>query len=326
MRTYHNHNGFTLIELSIVLVIIGILVGLGSGMMGPLTTYVKVRETREIEDSALQSITSWASSRNSIPDTAAFPTVAKSPLDAWSRSMIYLYDANLYSATPTKDTICGRRSAALTLITTDPPATMTNVAFAVLSGAENATLKSMLNGTLNGGPFNGIITATGYAAGTVTVTGPNSDLVRWVTLDELRGKIGCQGAPLKIVNNELPIGAVPNIYSVTLKADGGVPFAASPATYKWCVSTLPAGFAQTGGIQNADCFGLNESSGGVPWAAASSGLTISFPAATVVTGAYPITVVVRDNADGTTNSAACSAVDPGDNCAQKLFVLTVNPQ
>lgn len=324
MRTYSNHSGFTLIELSIVLVIIGMLIGLGSGMIGPLTTFVKVRETRELQDSALQSITSWASSRNSIPDSAGFPTVAKSPLDAWGRNLIYLYDANLYAAAPTKDTICGRRSAALTLVTTDPAATMANVAFVVLSGAENATLKSTLNGNLNGVPLTGIITATGYATGTITVTGPNSDLVRWVTLDELRSKIGCQGAPLKIVNNELPVGAVPNIYSVTLKVDGGVPFATPPATYKWCVSTLPAGFAQAGGIQHADCLGLSESSG--TWAAASSGLTISFPAATVATGAYSITVVARDNADGVTTSAACNGADPGDNCAQKLFVLTVNPQ
>lgn len=311
-----SNRGFTLVELSIVLVIIGLLVGLGAGMVGPMTTFVKVRETRELQDATLQSIISWASSRNTIPNDTGFPTAAKSPLDAWGRNLIYLYDANLYSASPTKDTICGRRTTPLTLVTTDPAATISNVAFVVLSGAENATLKS----TLDGAP----ITVSGAASGTITVTGPNSDLVRWVTLDELRGKTGCQGAPLKIVNNELPVGAVPNIYSVTLKADGGVPFAANPDTHKWCVSTLPAGFAQTGGIQNADCAGLSELSG--TWAAASSGLTISFPAATVSTGAYSITVVARDNADGVATSAACNAAEPGDNCAQKPFVLTVNPQ
>ena len=317
MCKYNNHSGFTLIELSIVLVIIGLLVGLGSGMIGPLTTFVKVRETRDNEDAVVQSITSWASSRNSIPNNTDFPMAARSTLDAWGQRMVYLYDANLSSVSPTKDTICGRRTASLTLITTDPAATINNVAFVVLSGAENGALKS----TLNGPP----ITVSTAATGTITVTGPNSDLVRWVTLDELRSKIGCQGAQLKIVNNELPFGAVPNSYTVTLTADGGVPFAANPNTYRWCISPLPAGFnAPTGGIQNADCLGLSESSGN--WAAASSGLTISFPAATVTTGAYPLTIVARDNADGVTTSSACNGADPGDNCAMKLFVLTVNPQ
>ncbi len=323
--------GFTLIELSIVLVIIGLLVGLGAGMIGPMTTFVKVRETRDMQDASLQSIVSWASSRNTIPhayppadplyvSNTAFTTVAKSPLDAWGRNLIYLYDPNLYSATPTKDTICGRRSTALTLVTTEPAATISNVAFTLLSGADYAALKSSLNGTLSGAPITGVINASGAAAGTITVTGPNSDLVRWVTLDELRSKVGCQGAPLKIVNNELPFGAVPNAYSVTLTADGGVPFS-TPATYKWCV-TLPAGFAQTGGTSNADCLNLAEAS----WATDSAGLTITFPANTVVSGAYQIKVVVRDNADGVTTSNACNNADPGDNCAQKLFVVTVNPQ
>lgn len=313
--TSSNH-GFTLIELAVVLAIIGLLVGLGAGMIGPLTNFVKVRETRDMQDAAMQSITSWTSTRNSIPNDAGFPAVAKSPLDAWGRNLVYLYDANLYSATPTKDTICGRRSTSLTLVATDPAATASNVAFVVLSGAENSALKSTLNGAA--------ITVSGAASGTITVTGPNGDLARWVTLDELRSKIGCQGAPLKIVNNELPFGAVPNSYSVTLTSDGGVPFTTGPATYKWCVSTLPPGFALSGGIQNANCLGLSEASGS--WAAPSDGLVISFPASTVTTGAYPITVVARDNADGIATSAACNSPDPGDNCAQKMFVLTVNPQ
>ena len=313
--------GFTLVELSVVLVIIGMLVGLGAGMIGPLTDFTMVRETRDLQDAALQSITSWASSRNSIPDAAGFPGVVKSPQDAWGRDFVYLYDADLFSASPSKDTICGRRATPLTLVSTDPPATVANVAFLALSGAENSFLKSTLTGSLNGSSLNGIITGSGAATGTVTLNGPNSDLVRWVTLDELRSKAGCQGAPLKIVSNELPVGAVATPYSVTLVADGGVPFAATPSSYKWCVGTLPAGFAQTGGVQNANCLGLNEAG----FAADSTGLTISFAGGAVATGAYPITVVARDNADGLAGSAACNDADPGDNCAQKLYVLTVNP-
>ncbi len=331
MRTYDNHRGFTLIELSIVLVIIGMLVGLGANLIGPLTTFVKVRETRDLEDAAIQSITSWASTRNTIPNTSdnadGFKNVAKSPNDAWGREMAFMYYSSLRIAPITKDTICGRRSTPLTLKTyenTTETASVSNVVFAVVSGADNATFTSRIGTALG---TSALITNQRGIAGTNTihVIGPNSDLVRWVTLDELRSKIGCQGAPLKIVNNELPVGSAPTVYSVTLTADGGVPFTAGPNTYKWCVSILPAGFnVPTGGIQNADCAGLSEQSG--TWGTASAGITISFPAATVATGAYKITVVARDNADSVTTSSACNTADSGDNCAQKLFVLTVNPQ
>lgn len=314
MNKYNNNNGFTLIELSIVLVIIGLLVGLGSNMIGPLTTFVKVRETRDIQDAVLQSVTSWASSGNSIPNAENFPTVAKSPLDAWGRDLIYLYDENLYSVSPTKDTICGRRSTTLKLDTTDPAATMTNVAFVVLSGAENANLKSTLDGTFNGTSFTNIISVSGAATGTITVTGPNSDLVRWVTLDELRSKIGCQGAQLKIVNNELPVGAVDSSYNATISADGGVLFE-PPDSYRWCIetSTAPASLffkkpdgtvVDTTNLFQANCPGHLEAS----WPLSESLVISGNP---IGSNSYFFTVFVKDN---------------DSNVASKPFVLTVNPQ
>ncbi|MDD2851615.1 MAG: prepilin-type N-terminal cleavage/methylation domain-containing protein [Desulfuromonadaceae bacterium] len=318
MHTYRNHSGFTLIELSIVLVIIGMLIGLGSNMLGTLTTYAKVRETRDSMDANIQSVISWASSHNRLPQLGEFRVAAaKNQNDAWGRPYAFIYDANLAPAAATKDTICGRRSTFLNISTIDPTATVRNVAYAVVSHADNYDFNSRLNGVL----LTADSAAASGAASTITATGPNSDMIRWVTLDELRSKIGCQGAQLKIVNNELPYGAAPIDYSVTLVADGGVPFAANPSTFKWCVNTLPAGFAQSGGVQSADCYGLSEEA----WAPASSGLILSFPSGIVATGAYPITAVVRDNADTVATSAACSSTDPGDNCAQKLYVVTVNP-
>jgi prepilin-type N-terminal cleavage/methylation domain-containing protein len=301
MRKFNNHSGFSLIELSIVLVIIGLLVGLGGGMIGPLTTFVKVRETRDIMGADLQSIISWTSSRNTIPHAlsttdplydpkTAFTTVVKSPLDAWGRNLIYLYDANLYSVAPTKDTICGRRSTGLTLVTTDPTATINNVAFTVLSAADNTALKS----TLGGAP----ITASNAATGTINVTGPNSDLVRWVTLDELRSKIGCQGAPLKIVNNELPYANYSTSYSATIIADGGN----GSENYQWRIKKgiFPAGITATSlpftNISTTD------------WAPATTLTIQGYPKPQ---GSYFFSILVRDTI-GNSNS--------------KAFVLTVNPR
>ena len=301
MRKLTEHKGFTLIELSIVLIVVGMLVALGGGMIGPLTNFVKVRETRELQDSALQSVVSWASSRNAIPNGAGFTTVAKSPLDAWGRSFVYRYYSSLSSSTPTRDTICGLRSTTLTLQTTDPPATMNNLAFVILSGAENATLKSTLNSS--------VITASGGASGTIIATGPNSDLLRWVTLDELRSRIGCQGAPLKILNNELPFGNYSTLYSATVMADGGN----GSGNYQWRIKTgnFPAG------IQSAF---LNSSTNTVralpfvnssttTWSTSSSTMSINgYPKSP---GSYLLSISVRDTIG---------------NSSSKPFVLTVNPR
>jgi len=324
-----SRQGFTLIELAIVLVIVGLLVGLGSSMVGVLTTAINVRQTKESMDAVTQSVISWASANNTLPDAAGFTSVAKTPNDAWGRPFVYLYDANLFNASPTKDTICGRRSTSITLNTLDPTAltTINNVAFIILSASDDAAVDATLAA---GATLNGVAAVPAIPMGTMkslngtfNIDAKNSDIVRWVTLDELRSKIGCQGAPLKIVNNELPFGATPTPYSVTISADGGVPFAPSPPTYKWCVNNnLPSGFLVTGGIQNANCLAIDETF----WGAAASGLTISFPVSVVPTGSYQITVVARDNADGvTTSGAACNSATPTDNCAQKMFVLTVNP-
>jgi prepilin-type N-terminal cleavage/methylation domain-containing protein len=301
MHNYNNHNGFTLIELSIVLIVLGMLVALGGGIIGPLTNFIKVRETRDIQDSATQSIISWASSKNSIPTASGFPTAAKSSKDAWGREFVYRYYSSISTSSPTKDTICGLRSTTLTLQTTDPPATMPNVALVILSGAENATLKSTLNGTL--------ITTSGNATGTITVTGPNGDLVRWVTLDELRSKIGCQGAPLKIINNELPYANYSANYSATITADGG----SGSGKYQWRIkkgnlaSPVNATFfnSSTGSSRALPFINISTTD----WSASATSL--SFEGYPKLPGSYFFSIFVRDNIG---------------NSSSKPFVLTVNPR
>jgi prepilin-type N-terminal cleavage/methylation domain-containing protein len=321
----YKNKGFTLVEMAIVLVIVGLLVGMGAGMIGPLTAMSKVRGSREVVEADIATVVSWAASNNRLPDassgTSDFKSVVKTPIDSWGRDIIYLYDSVLAPSTATKDTICGRKTTSIAISNSaiTPTHTINNAAFIVLSKGDDAQLQTTAS--------DGAITISRSVTGTVTLDPNVSDIVRWVTLDELRSKIGCQGAQLKIVNNELPFGSLPNAYSVKVYADGGVPFATNPNTYKWCVNTLPSGFsAPTGGIQNANCLNANEATWGATTAA--SELTISFAAnaAGLVSGSYQLTVVARDNADNITTSNACSNASPGDNCAQKFFVITINPQ
>ncbi len=335
--------GFTLIEIAIVLVIVGLLVGMGAAMIGPLSNMSKIRETKDLLDADSQAITSWASSNNRVPDTASFISVAKTPTDSWGRPIVYLYDTNL--TLPTKDTICGRRSTLLTVTTTAPAATIPNVAFVLLSGGGNSigpSPQSTLAGFLSGAAFNGVVTASAPVTGISTLTQDAAvgDIVRWVTLDELRSKVGCQGAPLKIVNNELPYGAVGAPYPsttanamLTISVDGG----ATPGVFRWCIeatsaTALPSGLSFTGTAPPAapvaapgvpvqvttanSCNGVNNPLPKASWFS-SANLSIFGTPLTASQGSYGFTVYVRDNSDATGSN---------DNIASKPFVLTINPQ
>lgn len=347
MQRPTDRNGFTLVELAVSLVVIGLLIGLGTSMVGPLMSAIKVRESRENLGAAVESINSWAAGNNRLPQWGDGITdatidelveVTRNTADAWGRSFIYIYDQNLFAAVPTKDTICGRRSTSLKLIDLNTNATIQNVAFAILSLGDDAESNTTLtSGTLTPGPVNppkieaSSYVATGNAA--IVSADTANDLVRWATLDELRTKIGCQGPQLRIVNNELPFGYAGVSYpaagtTLNFSVDGG----ATPSVYRWCIEAanatpLPSGldFSSTSPTlpirvtPTNSCRELAETN----WGAASS-LTLSTapltsPYGTIAAGtqgSYSFTVYVRDNNDTSGSN---------DNIAAKAFVLTINP-
>lgn len=295
---HNNHSGFTLIELSIVLVIVGILIGMGSKMLGPMITFAKVRETRDLQDSAIQSIFSQTASTNSLPNKDTFSTVAKSAKDAWNQDFVFMYYSSLSRTSPTKDTICGRLTTPLTMQTDPSDATTkkSNVAFAILSRADNLAFTSTLNGTLNGATYSDAVFSTsGHAVGDIKAALPNGDIIRWVSLDELRSKIGCQGAQLKILNNELPFGKVGDKYSARVMADGGN----GSGSYQWRVK----GDTPLPGITNNLSPVFNSPT-------LSSATFMNITGHPTQAGSYLFTVDVQDSI-GNANS--------------KSFVMTINP-
>lgn len=297
MLTHKNISGFTLIELSIVLVIVGMLIGLGVNMIGPLTNYAKVRKTQEIMDADLQAVISWASANARLPQLAEFRTsVASNQNDGWGQPFAFITDFDL-TTTATKNAICGRNSTFLNISTIDPKVMVRNVALVLLSHADNTDFSSKLNA----GP---VTSASSTATGTfqtISATGPNADLIRWVTLDELRSRIGCQGAQLKIVNNELPFGNYSAPYSATIVPDGGT------GSFEWQIKKrvtdqMPIGML----LQGAVLTFTNTST--TSWVPAE---TLNISGALRPQGSYNFTVKVRDS---------------NANSATKIFVLTINPK
>lgn len=314
-----SNTGFTLVELAVSLVVIGLLIGLGTAMVGPLMSAIKVRESRENLGAAVESINSWASSSNRLPDTTNVSGIVRSPSDAWGRDFIYLYDANLAPGSATKDTICGRKTATLTLMDSTTGATIPNVAYIIFSQGDDAASNTTLtSGTLTPAPASPpTIAAAGYvAAGDVaTVTSDTGDdLVRWVTLDELRTKVGCQGPQLRIVNNELPYGSLSSPYpDMYVIADGGL----GASQYQWCIETAGASapaaltFRQNTAVGTSltTIFSTNCATH-TTWGTAEQLVVNGTP---TIGGSHYFKVFVRDGATAAANNV------------NKAFVLTINP-
>lgn len=337
-----SHAGFTVVEMAIVMIIVGILVALGVSMMGPLARTAKVNETQGIIDADIESLFGFAATYKRLPTNADFAASVRKTSDAWGNALYYLADANLAPSSPysSPDYICTRRSTGLTVrnCITDGCAAaadyvdIPNIAFVLLSGGDNFNLQTAsASGRLtvyvrNGATARDDCTATGscpnYSGTMINQPERYDDIVKWVTLDEVRMKSGCQGGQLKILNNDLPSGTT-TAYSADIFAAEGVPFALNPRTYRWCVNTLPTtGLTASTALTTADCMATTSWS----TALAAEKLTISKSAMALNANSYLITVVVRDNAGAYASGwPACNDAANRDNCSLRSFVVTINP-
>ena len=311
--------GLTLIEVAIVLVILGLLLGLGAGLIGMLTKRAKIVESREIVDSAVEALISYAAGNKCLTGNKTQANVRKTT-DAWNQPLfIRVADETKSNLEPggqcsiSTGTICDRKSTSLTVkICSDPACTsyqpVSNVAFVVASKGPNYNLQIM-NGTNEILVYTPGLQVDFYSGAYDGVPDPNrvedfDDIVKWVTLDELRAKMGCP-MQIRIINNELPYGFENSFYRAAVFAEGGVPFSSS-AKYQWCIQgNLPSGLSANPSTSATDC--LNPA---VPWGQADN-VTISGTPANGTSGSYLLTFFVRDN---------------NDNIAQKNLVLTIQPR
>lgn len=306
---FKNNKGFSLIELSIVLVIMGILISFGTSMIAPLTKRVKYTETKEVMNAAVESIISFAAANNHIPTTLKFQSIVRTTRDAWTKDLYYIPDLNLDDLNA--GGVCGRKTTGITVRFYTDATTYTdipNVAFVIVSGSENYNIQT--------NNVSGRVTV--WQTGTINIDNYTTDmnrpetfddLIKWITLDELRAKTGCQGSQLKIINNELPYGFQNSQYSATVFADGGVPFG-SGGKYKWCrQESSPTGLTFNPSTLSANALELSENL----WGQADSLAISGTPTAS---GSFTLTVFVRDDND------TSGAND--DNITQKTLVLTIS--
>jgi len=286
--------GLTLIEVAIVLVIIGLLIGFGAGLISMLTKRAKIIESRETVDSAVEALISYAAGSKCLTEDKTQANVRKTT-DAWNQPLFIRVADELLpeQCSISTGTICDRKSTSLTVkICSDPTCTsyqpVRNVAFVVASKGPNYNLQIM-NETNEILVYTPGLQVDFYSEDYDGVPDPDrveefDDIVKWVTLDELRVKMACPGAQLRIITTELPLAYQNRPYSATIYAEGGV------KPLNWSSPTIP------------------------PWLSCnpSSDTTAYYCSGTPsCPGSYTLTVSVVDN--------------PADSTATRSYTINVQP-
>ncbi|MBI4686214.1 MAG: putative Ig domain-containing protein [Nitrospirae bacterium] len=213
--------GFSLVEIAIILVIVGLLAGMGAGLVGVLTKRAKLTETREIVKTAYESILGYAASNKKLPaDLNALGIKTK---DAYSGDLRYYRAGSFVS-----NNLC--TSTATFLSVTDKGSVKNNVAFIIFSDSENRCNETGTSSFVISEPGAGGKCATNADA-------EYDDVVLYVDIDALRKQL-CTS--FKITTDSLPTGMEETSYSpTTLEATDGTP------TYTWDLASgsLPPGLS-----------------------------------------------------------------------------------
>ncbi|MGC9021905.1 MAG: putative Ig domain-containing protein [Dissulfurimicrobium sp.] len=222
--------GFTLIEMAVVLVIIGLLIGIGSSMIGPLTKRAKLMETRETVKTAYEAVMGYAAQNKRLPTTTQFTQLGVKTSDSYGNPLNYYIWTGTDLCTSTGTYLTVNDASNGTAITKD------KVAFILIANGENRC-----NQTGAASPFyiyqqgdSGAVSYPGFPSVPACPAGGDyDDIVMYADIDTIRGQI-CQ--PFTITTWSLPMGTVNQPYqNVTLTAANGTP------PFTWTCPVLPAG-------------------------------------------------------------------------------------
>ncbi|WP_456323774.1 putative Ig domain-containing protein [Hydrogenimonas sp.] len=233
---------FTLIELAIVLIIVGLLVGGGFKTMQIVSKRAKVTETKQTLAAAKEAVVGFAQTHGYLPNSSEFSSLVKQNSDSWGKPLLYTADSALMN-----DDICYYRSTQLVI---GGDENVSDVAFVIVSGGENYNMQTArdTNEVKIYKPGKPNIDDNQSAQGdSVSRQEPYDDLAEWVTLQQLRIATGCKNAQMGIIPLSLPKAYENHEYNASVSFEGGVPYADGSDSdteddVEWCwEGSLPAG-------------------------------------------------------------------------------------
>lgn len=286
-------NGFTLVEVAIVIVFMGIFITFASSMLKGIALSSKSRAAREklatVSDLVQASAVNPVNNRAIPLSTDLFESATGAPVDYWNKSYAF------YPYTPEPGAvldICRRSSTDLAVCLQGDCVNkvIRDVAYVLVSGAEKCAgactatnlpiqIKPPFVTTVNlGGPCTG---RRCIPLNEISTT--FDDLYKYVTLLELKKTVGCVEADsrLRILNMELPYAREGVSYTTVIQADGGAALT-SANKYNWCRNaTSPSDL-----VYSPDVI--------CPLSTAAPSLSVSSASPTVDGTRPPITITVKD--------------------------------
>lgn len=214
--------GFTLIELAMVLIVVGLLMGGAFQMMKTMGEKARSTEAKNTLEAAKEAVIGYVMNHSGVLplDQATFNTLGFR--GTGNTDINYVSDGALQICT----------SSATLLNTRDQNDQNTSsVAFVLAIAGENMNVQTGRQGNTVWFHPRNIALNVDDETTVLNRPEPYDDLYVQVTLDELRAMYGCQ--PLKIINPQLPVGDINASYRAQIISEGGngtYTYTFSPAT------------------------------------------------------------------------------------------------
>ncbi len=213
-----HRRGFTLIELAIIMVILGILVGMGAGLVGLLIKRAKYSESRERVKENVEAIVGYALTHGHLPGTSSeIQKAMKSFRDSYNKKLMYVFSDNLIDSGSICNATTNATNIEIKWNCTDASCSshegrIQDVAFLIISADGNynhQTVDSSLSGSkfqkIMDSPLIGIkvtdnFTINVYAPGVENIDDWQQDMnrpevyddiVEYKTLNQLKALLGC---------------------------------------------------------------------------------------------------------------------------------------
>ncbi len=210
----------------------------GIHYFGPRILRTKSTTTIDTLEKTVKAVISWSEANNrQLANSSNFPNIIPYPTDSYGQPLYYIYDNDLTSMST--GGICGKSTTYLTVnycpnaLCANATTTIPNVAFIVLSSGANLSNQTAGNQGVSSSKSINI-----YDASVTINNNPYDDIVRVVTLNELKSRAHCSGVTrgrLLLLNNELPRACAYTQYAAAIYPDGGVPNSSS-GNYQWCLN------------------------------------------------------------------------------------------
>lgn len=211
-------SAFTLVELSIVLVIVGLILGGSFKVLQIMQERAQITRAQDDVKAAKEAIIgNTIVNSNTLPEGTFFQEHL-SPIKSNQHPLLYVYDENL-----TQKNICAFIATNLSVVT--PTQTVDNVAFVVASEGPNHNMQTAKHddgdGTFSVKTYK-YETKVDDNTSPVNIVDYYDDVVEWVTLAQLQSRLECSREPLRFVNDSLPSTAVGESYSATLYVENNI--------------------------------------------------------------------------------------------------------